>query len=80
MQENLQKDKVLAQTTNQMERATENLERRKAEFDQTHEQLERDKAILIEKCEQTRDQLSEIQDESMQHKLESGREIALLNQ
>ena len=44
------------------------------------EQVDKEKAQMSEKLEQTRGKLQEVQDEAMQLKLESGREQALLTQ
>ena len=44
------------------------------------DQVDKEKALLNEKLEQTRGKLQEVQDEAMQLKLESGREQALLTQ
>lgn len=42
--------------------------------------MDREKQMLIDRCESAKMALSELQDEAMHTKLESGREIALLNQ
>jgi hypothetical protein len=42
--------------------------------------MDREKQVLIDRCESAKMALSEMQDEAMHTKLESGREIALLNQ
>lgn len=42
--------------------------------------MDREKQVLIDRCEQAKMALNDMQDEAMHTKLESGREIALLNQ
>ena len=80
MQENIDKDKQLASINHQMDRKQDALDRKVIDFEQTREQLEREKKQIAEKLEATRQKLTEIQDEAMQLKLESGREQALLSQ
>ena len=43
MQENIDKDKQLAQASHQLDRKQDALDRKTVEFDQTKEQLEKDK-------------------------------------
>ena len=80
MQDTLTKDKQIATLSNQLERSNEFLDKRAAEFDATQSQLEHERQVLGDRCEQQKEALAEIQDEAMQAKLESAREIALLNQ
>jgi predicted nucleic acid-binding Zn-ribbon protein len=62
-----------------MDRKQDALDRKSADFEQTKEQLEKEKAQINEKLEVTRVKLAEVQDQAMQLKLESGREQALLS-
>lgn len=80
MQDTLTKDKQIATLSTQLDRSNEFIDKRTAEFEATQSQLEHERLVLGDRCEQQKAALSEIQDEAMQAKLESGREIALLNQ
>lgn len=80
LQESLDKDKQIASFEHKTERDQEMFERKQTESEASinHMQKERDQAN--EKLSEVKAKLSEIQDESMQHKLESGREQALASQ
>lgn len=80
MTDNLAKDKQVAQLSNQAERAQDVLDKRCAEYESAAMQQDRERSQLIDRCEQQKMALSELQDDAMQSKLEAGREIALLNQ
>jgi len=56
------------------------LDKRAAEYESGLLLHEKERKQLIDRCEQQKLAISELQDDAMQSKLEAGREIALLNQ
>lgn len=78
--ENLEKEKTIANLTHQSERSGDALQRKISELEQAKASIENDKKTLQQKFDQTKQRLTEMQDEAMQNKLEYGREQALLTQ
>ncbi len=70
MVDNLAKDKQIATITHQMERAAESLEKRSLELEVQSSQMDREKQILLDRCEQAKMALNDMQDEAMHTKLE----------
>lgn len=56
------------------------IDKRAAEYESGLLLHEKERKQLIDRCEQQKLAISELQDDAMQSKLEAGREIALLNQ
>ena len=77
MQEVLDKDKNLASIEHRSERDQQVFERKQNEFELNKQHLERERDQVQEKLEGSKGKLSEVQDELMHHRLESGREQAL---
>lgn len=80
MQEGLEKDKQIVSFEHRQERDQQIFERKQNEIELSKTHLEKERDALQEKVETTKSKLSEVQDELMHHRLESGREQALLTQ
>ena len=75
--DNLDKDRQLAQIQHKYERMLEDSERKVRDLTQNLDHLQRERDSLLEKQEQTKKKLSDIQDEAQQNQLVFGRDQAL---
>ena len=76
----LDKDRQVAQMQLKMERQTDDIDRKKLEFEQARANFEKERKALVEKLEGTKKKLNDTQDEAMRQKLDFGREQALAKQ
>ena len=78
--DNLDKDRQLAQIQHKYERMLEDGERKVRDLTQNLDHLQRERDQLLEKQDQTKKKLSDIQDEAQQNQLVFGRDQALSQQ
>ena len=74
LSEGLDKDKLIAGLEHKAERDLEMHERKHNELSINASHVQRERDQFAEKLESTKIKLTEVQDESMQYRLESGRE------